>query len=227
MFQTKRRYDDMQTKNINREEIANTLTHGLGLAAGLIACLFLLHSAVRNGNGWVIGSTAVYSLGMLASYVTSTFYHGSYNPFHKRMLRKFDHSAIYLFIAGTYTPFTLVLLRNDGAWGWIIFGVVWASAAAGILLSFMRMKKTSHLKTVCYLGMGWVIVFAFKPLLQTLRAAGSLEILYWLVAGGLCYTAGAVFFFLDNRYRYMHPVWHLFVMGGTACHFWAIYLLTR
>lgn len=214
-----------RTKNIHHEEIANTLTHGAGLAAGLVACIFLLRSAVGSGDGWVTGSIVIYSLGMLSSYITSSLYHGASNPFRKRILRRFDHSAIYVFIAGTYTPFMLITLRNEGYWGWSIFGIVWTIAVAGTILSFRKMKKKSHLKTVCYLAMGWVIVVAFKPLLHTLRLTGSTDVLYWLIGGGLFYTLGSVFFFFD-KYRYMHPLWHVFVMGGTACHFWAIYLLT-
>ena len=211
-------------KNTKREEQINTLTHGCGLAAGLIACSFLLVAAFRGGNGWIIASTAIYSFCLLASYASSTCYHASCHPSHKRFLRKFDHSAIYLFIAGSYTPFTLVTLRNEGVWGWLLFATVWGIAAAGIALSFRKLKKTNHLKTICYLVMGWIIVIAFKPLWHVLQSAGALDILYWLVAGGLFYTFGSLFFFLD-KYPYMHPLWHLFVMGGSVCHFWAICLV--
>lgn len=210
------------TKNTGLEEQANTWTHGIGLAGGLIACAFLLAAALRNGNGWLIASTGVYSFCLLASYLSSTCYHATENPSRKQTFRKFDHSAIYLFIAGSYTPFTLVTLRNTGAWGWTLFAVVWLTAACGVYLSFRKLKKTNHLKTACYLAMGWVIVIAFKPLWQTLQLSGSPDVLFWLVAGGMFYTIGSIFFFLD-KYPYMHPLWHLFVMGGSACHFWAIY----
>lgn len=213
-------------KNIHQEEIMNTLTHGAGMVGGLVACIFLVAAAFRTGSGWIIVSILIYSVGMLSSYVSSTFYHGSSNPFHKYFLRKFDHSAIFIFIAGSYTPFTLITLRNEGAWGWTLFGIIWGAAAAGVLLSFLKMKRSSNLKTLCYLAMGWVVVIAFKPLLHALRASDSMDVLYWLVAGGLFYTVGSVFFFLD-KHKYMHPLWHIFVMGGTACHFWAIYLLTK
>lgn len=213
-------------KDIHKEEIANTFTHGTGMAAGIVACIFLITAAFHTGNGWIIASILIYSVSMLSSYVSSTFYHGSYNPFHKHCLRKFDHSAIFVFIAGSYTPFTLITLRNEGAWGWTLFGIVWGAAIIGILLSFLKMKKSSNLKTICYLAMGWVVVIAFKPLLHALQQSDSMSVLYWLIAGGLFYTVGSIFFFLD-KYKYMHPLWHIFVMGGTACHFWSIYLLTE
>lgn len=216
----------LPTKDLPKEEIANTLTHGTGMIAGLIAAIFLITAAIKTNDPWILISILIYSVGMLSSYVTSTFYHGIQNPFHKQSLRKFDHSAIFIFIAGTYTPFTLVTLRNEGAWGWALFAIVWIAAIAGTLLSFLKMKKSSNLKTICYLAMGWVIVFAVKPLLHTLGQSNSLDVLYWLIGGGAFYTIGSIFFFLD-KYKYMHPLWHLFVMGGTICHFWAIYLLTQ
>lgn len=206
------------------EEVANVLTHGAGMLFGIAAIVVLMVAAVRCGNPWVIASFAVYGVCMTLSYVTSTFYHAAADARHKIGWRRFDHSAIYLHIAGTYTPFTLVSLRQEGYWGWLLFAVVWVTAAIGIYLSFRRMKKEDHLKTACYLAMGWVIVIAFKPLLQVFRENDSMDILYWLIGGGLFYTVGCIFFFLD-RYKYMHPLWHIFVLGGSVCHFIAVYLL--
>ena len=120
--------------------------------------------------------------------------------------RRFDHGAIYLHIAGTYTPFTLLALRQEGYWGWSLFAVIWFAAVAGVWLSFRKMRKKDHLKTVCYLAMGWVVIIAFKPLLHVFRETGSMDVLYWLIGGGLFYTVGCLFFFLD-KYKYMHPVW--------------------
>ena len=176
------------------EEVANVLTHGAGMLLGLTAIVVLMMAAIRSGNPWAVGSFAVYAVCMTLSYVTSTFYHASTHARQKRLLRRFDHSAIYLHIAGTYTPFTLL----------------------GVWLSFRKMKKKDHLKTVCYLAMGWVVIIAFKPLLHVFRETGSMDVLYWLIGGGLFYTVGSLFFFLD-KYKYMHPVWHFFVLGGSVC----------
>ncbi|MEG1545141.1 MAG: hemolysin III family protein [Tannerellaceae bacterium] len=206
------------------EEVANVLTHGFGILFGLVATLLLMVAAIRNGSPWVIGSLAAYAVCMTFSYVTSTLYHASAVARNKRILRRFDHSAIYLHIAGTYTPFALVALRNVSFWGWGLFAIVWIAAVVGIWLSFRKMKKSSNLKTLCYLVMGWIVVIAFKPLMDVFQAAGTMNILYWLIGGGLFYTLGTVFFYFD-RYKYMHSVWHLFVLGGSICHFWSIYLL--
>lgn len=208
------------------EEVANVLTHGAGMLFGVAAIIILMTAAIRSGNSWAMGSCAVYALSMTSSYVTSTFYHASANARKKRILRRFDHGAIYLHIAGTYTPFTLVALREEGYWGWSLFTIVWIAAIIGVLLCFRKMKKTDHLKTACYLAMGWVVIIAFKPLVEVFQQTNSMIILYWLIAGGLFYTAGCVFFFFD-KYKYMHPIWHLFVLGGSVCHFISIYLLVK
>lgn len=207
------------------EEVANVLTHGAGMLFGITAIVVLMVAAFRNGSLWVIGSFAVYAVCMTLSYVTSTFYHASADARQKRLLRRFDHSAIYLHIAGTYTPFTLVTLRQEGYWGWTLFAIVWIAAVVGIYQSFRKMKKKSHVKTICYLAMSWVIVFAFKPLYHVLSETDSMDVLYWLLGGGFFYTAGSIFFFLDDKYKYMHPIWHLFVLGGSVCHFISVYLL--
>lgn len=206
------------------EEVANVLTHGAGMAFGIVAVIVLLVASVRSANPWAVGSSLVYALCMTSSYVTSTFYHASANARRKRLLRRLDHSAIYLHIAGTYTPFTLVALRQEGYWGWSLFAIVWIAAVIGIALSFRKMRKTDHLKTICYLAMGWVVGIAFKPLLDVCRQTGSMDVLYWLIAGGLFYTVGCIFYALD-KYKYMHPIWHFFVLGGTVCHFVSVYLL--
>lgn len=206
------------------EEVANVLTHGAGMTFGIVAIIILLVASVRSGNPWAVGSSLVYALSMTSSYVTSTFYHASANARHKRLLRRLDHSAIYLHIAGTYTPFTLVALRQEGYWGWALFAIVWIAAVIGIALSFRKMRKTDHLKTICYLAMGWVVIIAFKPLLDVCRQTDSMDVLNWLIAGGVFYTIGCIFYALD-KYKYMHPIWHFFVLGGSVCHFISIYLL--
>ncbi|WP_278624332.1 hemolysin III family protein [Parabacteroides gordonii] len=208
------------------EEIANVLTHGAGMTFGIVAIIVLLVASVRSGNPWSVGSSLVYALSMTSSYVTSTFYHASANTRQKRLLRRLDHSAIYLHIAGTYTPFTLVALRQEGYWGWSLFAIVWIAAVIGIALSFRKMRKTDHLKTVCYLAMGWVVIIAFKPLLDVCRRTDSMDVLNWLIAGGVFYTVGCIFYALD-KYKYMHPIWHFFVLGGSICHFISVYLLVK
>lgn len=206
------------------EEVANVITHGTGMLLGLTAIVLLMLKAIPEGSWLIITCFAVYAVCMTLSYVTSTFYHASTNARKKRLLRRLDHGAIYLHIAGTYTPFALITLREEGYWGWGLFTVVWLSAAIGIWLSFRKMKKKSPLKTFFYLLMGWVVVFAFKPLLAVFQRTDSMHVLYWLIAGGLFYSIGAIFYSLD-KYKYMHSVWHLFVLGGTVCHFFSIYLL--
>lgn len=211
-------------RQTREEEIANVCTHGFGMCFGVTATVFLLVKAFQTGDPWVIASCLVYGVCMTLSYVTSTFYHASRQSRRKIALRRFDHSAIYLHIAGTYTPFTLVALRTEGIWGGLLFAIVWIAAILGVGLSFRKMKKKDHLKTACYLVMGWVVVIAFKPLIDVFQRTDSMEVLYWLIGGGLFYTVGTVFFYLDT-YKYMHPIWHLFVLGGSVCHFISIYLL--
>lgn len=208
------------------EEIVNVLSHGLGMAFGVTALFILMATAIRNGSGWVIGSFAVYAACMTLSYITSTFYHASGNARKKRLLRRFDHGAIYLHIAGTYTPYTLIVLRQESYWGWGLFAVVWLAAVIGVSISFRKMKKTDPLKTICYLAMGWVVIIAVKPLIYVFERNGSMDSFYWLIGGGLFYTVGSIFFFLDHH-KYMHPIWHFFVLGGSVCHFISIYLLAR
>lgn len=208
------------------EEVANVFTHGAGMIFGIVVIAVLLNASVHSGDPWAIGSSFVYAVCMTLSYVTSTFYHASANARHKRLLRRFDHGAIYLHIAGTYTPFCLVALRREGYWGWLLLAIVWMAAIIGIVLSFRKMKKTDHIKTVCYIAMGWVVFIAFKPLLNVFHRTDSMEILYWLIAGGVSYMVGCIFYFLD-KHKYMHPIWHLFVLGGSVCHFISIYLLVR
>ena len=205
-----------------KEERANTITHAIGIAFGLIAGTFLIQKAILSHNYWAIASYLVYAMGMTLSYLTSTLYHYDKNETSKIVRRKFDHAAIYCHIAGTYTPFTLVVLRDQGAWGWSLFGIIWVAAAAGVLLSFLKLKNTSKLETICYLAMGWVVVFAFKPMMDVFSVNDSMYVLWWLIAGGLFYTVGAVLYSF-KKIQYMHAVWHLFVLGGSVCHAMAIW----
>lgn len=204
------------------EEIANASSHGLGILLGIIVGVFLMRGAFETNNRWIMVSFAIYLLGMLSSYITSTWYHACKNEHRKALLRKFDHGAIYLHIAGTYTPFTLVILRDSGAWGWALFTFVWSAAIVGFILSFIKLKEHSNLETICYVVMGGTILVAFKPLIDCLSAAGSIDILYWLIGGGVSYVIGALFYSW-TKMRYMHSIFHLFVLGGSVCHIIAIY----
>jgi hemolysin III len=206
------------------EEIANTISHGAGILLGVAAGFILLSLAVTGGNSWAVGSVIGYLSGMLASYVSSTCYHGCTHEKRKELLRKFDHSAIYLHIAGTYVPFTLLVLRDESAWGWGLFIFICVAAVAGSVMSFTRLKKHSNLETVCFVLMGCAIFAAFKPLYDVLSGMGCTAALYWLMAGGISYIVGALFYSWTKK-KYMHTIFHLFVLGGSICHMIAIYLI--
>lgn len=198
------------------EEIANSVSHGLGLAAALVATPVLIGHAVRQGDAGFIVGTSIFAATMLLLYLASTLYHALPIGSAKRVFRVIEHSAIFLLIAGTYTPFTLGVLR--GAWGWTLLALVWSLAVAGVTLKALNRLTHPILTTSLYLLMGWLVVIAAHPLTERVPAPGLL----WLVAGGLAYTIGVVFFAFDSRLRYGHFVWHLFVMAGTACHYFAV-----
>ena len=200
---------------ISAEELGNTITHGIGLVLSLTGFVILLILAVTHGSVWHIVSCAVYGTTLVCLYSASTLYHGIPSPRLKRALKIFDHSAIYLLIAGTYTPFLLVNLR--GGWGWSLFGVVWGLALAGILLKFWFVDHFQILSTTVYLLMGWLAVIAVRPLLEMVPTAGLL----WLLAGGFFYTIGVVFY-AWKRIPYNHVIWHVFVMAGSTCHYFAV-----
>lgn len=207
-----------------KEELANTISHSLGILLGLLAGYLLIVAALNNDSSWALWSVIVYLFGMIASYITSTIYHASVHTSRKALLRKFDHAAIYLHIAGTYTPFTLLVLREQAAWGWSLFSFIWLAAVIGLILSFKKLKKHSNLETVCFIIMGCSILVAIKPLSDMLSVTGQINALYWLMAGGVSYIVGALFYSL-TKIRYMHTVFHLFVLGGSVCHIIAIYLI--
>ncbi|MBZ0094072.1 MAG: hemolysin III family protein [Sulfuricella sp.] len=198
------------------EEIANSISHSIGLVTALVGTPFLIMHAARHGDAGFIVGTSVFSATVIFLYLASTLYHALPMGKAKGIFRVIEHSAIFLLIAGTYTPFTLGVLR--GAWGWTFFGIVWGLAVAGVALK--AFDKASHpiLFTGLYLLMGWVIVIAVDPLLARVPTAGLL----WLLAGGLSYTAGVAFFATDSRLQYGHLIWHLFVIAGTACHYFAV-----
>lgn len=197
------------------EEIANAVSHGVGLAAALAALPFLLWSVAQRGNAMEIVGASVFGTSVVLLYLTSTLFHAFPRSRTKRVLQVLDHAAIYLLIAGTYTPFTLGVL--NGAWGWTLFGLVWAMAIGGTVMKVKSGIRHNTVSTVFYLAMGWLVLIAADKVWALVPAWG----IFWLVAGGLAYSLGAVFF-LGERVRYFHFVWHLFVLAGTACHFVAV-----
>ncbi len=197
------------------EEIANSVSHGLALLAAIGAVPFLMAAARDLSTASRIGAI-VFAVTMVLLYFTSMLYHALPNGRAKRVFLRLDYCAIFLFIAGSYTPFALGALY--GAWGWTLLGLVWALAVVGVILK--STDKLSHpwISTGLYLGMGWLVLIAAVPLVERVPTQG----LVWLVAGGLAYTLGVVFFVLDSRIRYAHAIWHGFVVAGTGCHFFAV-----
>ncbi|HEY5547508.1 MAG TPA: hemolysin III family protein [Gemmatimonadaceae bacterium] len=196
------------------EEIANSVSHGVGFLAAVATLPVLVLSARSAGAAAVVGA-AIFGGTMAVLYLTSTLYHATAHNRAKRVFQVLDHAAIYLLIAGTYTPFTLGVLR--GAWGWTLFGLIWGLAVIGIFLKSLHGIRYPRLSTAVYIAMGWLVLVAAKPLWDNVSGWG----LFWLVAGGVAYTAG-VGFYAANRMRYAHFVWHLFVLAGTACHVVAV-----
>lgn len=197
-----------------REELANALTHGVGFLASLVGFPILVLAAMQRGERLLVIGASVFGSSLIALYAASTLYHAIPHPTLKQRLRVLDHAAIYCLIAGTYTPFTLGVLR--GTWGWTLFGVVWTLAALGVLFKVRFGPRWQRASTAMYIAMGWVIIIALKPLMQALPTAGLLL----LAGGGVLYTGGCVFYLA--RKSWSHPVWHLFVMGGSACHYFAV-----
>lgn len=197
------------------EEIANVVSHGLGLLLAVAALPILVWQAVRVGTGRDVVAASVFGATMIGLYLVSTIYHALPPGRAKLWLNRLDHAAIYVFIAGSYTPFTLGVLR--GSWGWALFGIVWAMAVFGVVVKLLDRLRHPWVSTLLYVVMGWVALVAVVPLFDRLPGAG----LAWLVAGGLSYTLGAVVFLFDERVRYAHFVWHLLVLGGSVCHFFA------
>lgn len=198
------------------EEIANSISHGAGLLAALIGSPILIASAVGREHPAMLVGACVFSAAVVLMYFCSTFYHAMPEGRAKRVFRVLDHLAIFILIAGTYTPITLGILK--GAWGWALFGAVWLLAAAGITLKLTGGIKHPWLSTGVYLLMGWLALAAIRPLWLSMPLSGFI----WLAAGGLAYTAGTAIFALDERMKYGHFIWHLFVLTGTVCHFTAV-----
>ena len=198
-----------------QEEIANSITHGVGLALGIVGLSILVILAAVRGSSWHIVSCSIYGATLVILYLASTLYHAIQNPKVKRVLKIVDHCSIYLLIAGSYTPFTLVSLR--GGWGWTLFGIVWGLAILGILFKVFHTGKYEFVSTMLYLAMGWLVIIAVKPLFSVISLVGFM----WILAGGLSYSFGVIFYAFD-RILFFHTVWHLFVLAGSICHFFAV-----
>lgn len=199
-----------------QEERWNVISHGLGLVLSFIALVLLLRKAGEYDSTRISISFVVFATGLILLYAASTFYHSSRDPVWRFRLKIFDHVAIFILIAGTYTPFALVTLR--GTVGWIIFGIVWGIALAGTVLKLFYTGKYKTLSTILYVGMGWIIIVAIKPLIDNLSVGG----LWWLFSGGVFYTLGAVLYSISSI-KYNHALFHLFVLLGSFSHFMAIY----
>jgi len=194
------------------EEIANAISHGLGMLLAIAALPVLVLRASWHGTATDVVAAGMFASSMILLYGVSTLYHGLRASRAKAWLNRLDHAAIYIFIAGSYTPFALGVLR--GGWGWSLFVLVWSIATVGVVGKLLNRLRSPLVSTALYLAMGWIVVLAAGPLLTRMPGPG----LAWLVAGGLSYTLGAIVYMFDHRYRYTHFVWHLFVLAGSACH---------
>ncbi len=207
---------EIATNGMAYQEKANAFTHGIGTVLSIAGLAYLLFIAITKGNLWQIVSFGIYGSTLVILYLASTAYHWIIDSKTKKTLQMFDHSAIYLLIAGSYTPITLIALR--GTWGWTLFGLVWGIAVIGILMKYFFFNKTQVISVILYIFMGLLIITATKPLLN----AVPVKMLLWIVTGGLFYLLG-VFFFFSPKIRYHHTIWHLFVMAGSITHFLAIF----
>lgn len=201
------------------EEMLNVRSHALGILLSIIGLIFLIINATRNGTSLHLMAYVIYGISQMAIFTASTLYHSAKQPTRRHRLNIFDHAAIYISIAGTYTPFTLLVM--EGVWGWAVFITVWSIALAGIILKFFFTGRFKLASTIGYVAMGWIIVIAIKPLVTNLSMQGLL----WLAAGGFLYTSGAVLYQI-KRIPYNHAIFHFFVLGAFVCHWIAIYFYT-
>ena len=198
------------------EEKANIVSHAIGLVLSVVALVLMIIRAGQHGNGWHIVSVAIFGASLVALYTASTLYHSAKDPHRRGHLRILDHATIYILIAGTYTPLTLITLNSTT--GWVVFGASWGMALAGIILKLFFTGKYNLLSTLMYVFMGWIIIFAIKPLINSLSPEG----LFWLFTGGVAYTTGAILYSI-KKIKYNHAIFHLFVLSGSFCHFIAVY----
>lgn len=203
----------------HKEELWNSWSHAAGIILGVVAGAVFIAWCLHTGNIWATIGIILYLFGMLCSYVASTVYHSlsAWSKWKER-LRRWDHAAIYWHIAGSYSPITLIALRECGAWGWALFVFIWTAAIAGTIMSFLRLKDHSHVETICFVAMGLSVLVAFKPLIDSVSDVS----MAWLIAEGVSYITGAVFYSLNKR-RFMHTVFHFFVLLGSVCHIFAVW----
>ena len=199
------------------EEIAHAVTHGLGVVLAIAGLMVLVAYSTRYGDSWHIVGSAIFGSTLVLMYTASTLYHSIPLPRARKVLRIIDHTMIYFLIAGSYTPFTLVTLH--GPWGWTLFGITWGLALAGVVFKLFATGRFQKLSLAIYLAMGWCVIVAIRPLIETLATGG----LVLLVIGGLCYTGG-VAFYVWERLRYHHAIWHAFVLAGSVFHYFAVLL---
>ncbi|MBQ8905915.1 MAG: hemolysin III family protein [Ruminococcus sp.] len=207
----------MRRKYTTGEEVFNSVTHGVGALLAIAGCVILIVRAVLFADAITVVSSAIYGGSLIMLYTMSTLYHAIQPEGAKKVFRIFDHGTIYLLIAGTYTPFTLSCLR--GALGWTLFGIIWGCAILGIVLTSVNLRKFQLFSTICYVAMGWAVIFAIKPLWEKIDTLP----LIFLVIGGVLYTGGIIFYLMKES-RYMHSIWHLFVVGGSIFHYFSVLL---
>ncbi len=201
------------------EEIFNMVSHIVGGGFGVIALVVCVVLSALHGNVWGIVSSIIYGVSLIALYTMSSVYHGLRPNMGKRVLQVLDHCTIYFLIAGTYTPVALCAIRPMfPGWGWTIFGIVWGVSAVAVVFTAIDLKKYAKLSMICYIGLGWCVVLAIKPTIQSVPMGG----LIWLLIGGIAYTVGAVLYGLGHKHRYMHSIFHLLVLLGSICHFVSI-----
>ncbi|HQQ67670.1 MAG TPA: hemolysin III family protein [Candidatus Cloacimonadota bacterium] len=205
----------LSPKQSLKEEVANAITHGIGVGLAIAALVILVVYAARISDTWKVVSFSIYGATMIILFLSSTLYHSFPQPYLKRFFRILDHSSIFLLIAGTYTPVTIGSMR--GGWGWTLFGVIWGLTVLGIIMKIFAMSKLKWLSIVVYLMMGWIILIAIKPLV----AVVTTEFLIWMLAGGLAYSLGIIFY-VARKLPFHHAVWHLFVLAGSICHFFGM-----
>ncbi|SFF11584.1 PAQR family membrane homeostasis protein TrhA [Thermoflexibacter ruber] len=208
-------------KIVKKQELANALTHGLGAVLSIVGLIVLLIDAISKHDNKLFVSFLIYGVGISFLFTASTLYHSLHRPKIKKIMQILDHVGIYLMIAGTYTPFAMVSLQKS--WGDLLLILIWAMAGAGIIFKLFFTGRFKKLSTFIYLAMGWLAIFALKPMLQYIHFNGMILIL----AGGLCFSIGVFFYLRDTKYIYNHAIWHLFVLAGGACHYFAVLFYTQ
>lgn len=206
----------MPKKNRKKEEFYNVITHGLGVILSVVALILMITYSAVSGNAIAIVSSFIFGLSLITLYSASTVYHAVYKLRWKKICQRIDHLSIYILIAGTYTPIALLGLK--GAWGWSMFGVIWGMALIGFIFKFSPLRQNEKLSLSLYAIMGWTAIIAIKPMIENL-STGALT---FIILGGLCYTFG-IYFYAKDRKPFYHPIWHLFVLGGSIMHFCAVF----